>query len=168
MMDPWGLNAVGIAKGALSMSAIDTMTPDPTDAALPKWIAYGVLGAAATGVVALSESDTCTGKCQEEKKRKKCLDATVNNIKMVTAKTSYLTLQKSVSIPAVARYTALIERGSIAPPVKMDGNTIVDGNHRMVAGLLCNQIPASTPGTAPLSKPRIPLRDIQPDPIDWW
>ena len=48
------------------------------------------------------------------------------------------TLQKSVSIPAVARYTALIERGSIAPPVKMDGNTIVDGNHRMVAGLLCN------------------------------
>lgn len=102
------------------------------------------------------------------KKRKKCLDATVGNIKMVTAKTSYLTLQKSVSIPAVARYTALIERGSIAPPVKMDGNTIVDGNHRMVAGLLCNQIPASTPGTAPLSKPRIPLRDIQPDPIDWW
>ena len=78
------------------------------------------------------------------------------------------TLQKSVSIPAVVRYTALIERGSIAPPVKMDGNTIVDGNHRMVAGLLCNQIPASTPGTAPLSKPRIPLRDIQPDPIDWW
>lgn len=46
-----------------------------------------------TGIVALSESDTCTGKCQEEK-RKKCLDATVDNIKMVTAKTSYLTLQK--------------------------------------------------------------------------
>ena len=68
MMDPWGLNAVSIAKGALSMVAIDTMTPDPTDAALPKWIAYGVLGAAATGVVVLSESDTCTGKCQEEKK----------------------------------------------------------------------------------------------------
>lgn len=45
-----------------------------------------------TGIVALSESDTCTGKCQEEKKRKKCLDATVDNIKMVTAKTSYLTL----------------------------------------------------------------------------
>ena len=57
-----------------------------------------------TGLVALSESDTCTGKCQEEKKRKKCLDATVDNIKMVTAKTSYLTLQKAVSIPAVARY----------------------------------------------------------------
>ena len=94
MMDPWGLNAVSVAKGALSMIAIDTMTPDPTDAALPKWIVYGALGAAATGVIALSESNTYTGKCQEEKKRKKCLDATVSNIKMVTAKTSYLTLQK--------------------------------------------------------------------------
>lgn len=49
---------------------------------------------------------------------------------------------------------------------KLEGNTIVDRNHRMVAGLLCNQIPASTPGTALLSKPRIPLKDIQPDPID--
>ena len=49
---------------------------------------------------------------------------------------------------------------------KMPGNTIVDGNHRMVVGLLCNQIPASTPGTAPLFKHRIPLKDIQPDPID--
>ena len=67
MMDPWGLKAVSIVKGALSMIAIDTMTPDPTDAALPEWIAYGVLGAASTGVVALSENDTCTGKCQEEK-----------------------------------------------------------------------------------------------------
>lgn len=28
--------------------------------------------------------------------------------------------------------------------------------------------PASTPGTALLSKPRIPLKDIQPAPIDWW
>ena len=65
-------------------------------------------------------------KMPGRKKRKKCLDATVDNIKMVTAKTSYLTLQKSVSIPA------------------------------------------STPGAALLSKPRIPLKDIQPDPIDWW
>lgn len=46
MMDSWGLNAVSIAKGGLSMVAIDTMTPAPTDAALPKWIAYGVLGTA--------------------------------------------------------------------------------------------------------------------------
>ena len=31
MIDTWGLNAVSIAKGALSMVAIDTMTPDPVD-----------------------------------------------------------------------------------------------------------------------------------------
>ena len=73
MIDPWGLNAGSVAKGVLSVIAIDIMTPDPSDAAWPKWIAYGVLisAAAATGVVALSESDTCTGKCQEEKERKK-------------------------------------------------------------------------------------------------
>ena len=35
MMDPWGLNAVSISKGALSMIAIDTMTPDPSDVAWP-------------------------------------------------------------------------------------------------------------------------------------
>lgn len=57
-------------------------------------------------------------KMPGRKKRKKCLDAIVDNIKMVTAKTSYLTLQKSVSLPAVARYTALIESVSIASPVK--------------------------------------------------
>ena len=71
-------------------------------------------------------------------------------------------------MPAVSRYTALIETGSPAPAVKMDGNIIVDGNHRMVAGLLCDQIPTSVPATAPISKPRIPLSEIYPDPVDWW
>ena len=66
MIDPWGLNAGSVAKGVLSVIAIDIMTPDPSDAVWPKWIAYGVLisAAAATGVVALSESNTC-GKCSD-------------------------------------------------------------------------------------------------------
>ena len=66
MIDPWGLNAGSVAKGVLSVIAIDIMTPNPSDAAWPKWIAYGVLisAAAATGVVALSESNTC-GKCSD-------------------------------------------------------------------------------------------------------
>ena len=67
-------------------------------------------------------------KMPGRKKRKKCLDATVDNIKMVTAKTSYLTLQKSVSIPAVARYTALIERYTTRPyrlvAIKMISNDV--------------------------------------------
>ena len=124
------------------------------------------LGAAATGVVASSESDTCTGKCQEEKKRKKCLDAIADNNGYSENILSNIT--KKCFHPCCCEIHSIDWKGSIAPPVKMDGNTIVDGNHRMVAGLLCNQIPASTPGTAPLSKPRIPLRDIQLDPIDWW
>ncbi|WP_231623946.1 RHS repeat-associated core domain-containing protein, partial [Neisseria sp. 83E34] len=72
MMDPLGLNAaVGVARGVLSFIAVDTMTPEPTDAAWPKWAVYAVAGGVAAGVVALSESDTCTGRCEEEKKRKK-------------------------------------------------------------------------------------------------
>ena len=126
---------------------------------------------AAPRVRPIAIPDTCVSgsKCDEEDKLKKCLAATYQNIKKVTANTPYFTLQRSVSIPAISRYTALIERGSAAPPVKMAGNIIVDGNHRMVAGLLCNQTPNSIPATAPseAAKPRIPLKDIQPDHADW-
>lgn len=72
MIDPLGLNAaVGVARGVLSFIAVDTITPKPTDAAWPKWAVYVVAGGVAAGVVALSESDTCTSRCEEEKKRKK-------------------------------------------------------------------------------------------------
>ncbi|WP_373820166.1 RHS repeat domain-containing protein [Glaesserella sp.] len=113
-----------------------------------------------------ASSTACLGKCEVTKS--KCKDVTPQNIASVTANTPYLTLQRNVSMPAaIARYTALIEAGSVAPPVKMDGNIIVDGNHRMVAGLLCDQIPTSIPATAPISKPRIPLSEIYPSPFDW-
>ncbi|WP_225791936.1 RHS repeat domain-containing protein, partial [Aggregatibacter aphrophilus] len=164
--DSLGLSAVQVAKGVLSFIATDTAIVEPTDVAWPKWVAYGILAALAVGVIALSESETCIGKC-EEQKPKRCKEPTFDNIKEVTRNTPYYTLQKSVSIPAVARYTALIESGSPAPAVKMDGNTIVDGNHRMVAGLLCNKVPLAIPWTAPVSIPRIPLRDIMPDYTDW-
>ena len=54
-------------------------------------------------------------------------NATAENIKKVTAKTPYFTTQRNVSIPRVARYTALIEAGSPTPEIKMDGMLIVDG-----------------------------------------
>lgn len=89
---------------------IDTMTPDPTDAALTKWIAYGGLELPQQVSLHYRRAIHVQENAKKKKKRKKCLDAIADNIKMVTAKTSYLTLQKSVSIPAAARYTALIEK----------------------------------------------------------
>jgi hypothetical protein len=107
-------------------------------------------------------------KCsQKSEDKKKCKDATPDNIRNTVSKSSLLTTQKAVSVPAVAAYTKMIEAGSTPPPVKMDGVTIVDGNHRMVAAMLCDVNPPVEPGTAPLSTPKYPFKDIYPDIVDW-
>ena len=111
--------------------------------------------------------DVCVGKCGEENKRKKCMEATAENIKKVTAKTPYFTTQRNVSIPRVARYTALIEAGSPTPEIKMDGMLIVDGNHRMVANLLCRQPAPTTPWTSSPAAPRLPFNQINPLSTDY-
>jgi hypothetical protein len=49
----------------------------------------------------------------------------------------------------------------------MDGNVIVNGNHRMVAGLLCDKLPPERPGTRPLSAPLYPFSQIFPELDDW-
>ena len=40
-------------------------------------------------------------------------------------------------------------------------NVIIDGNHRYITWLLCNQPVESQPWTAPLSKPRMPVSKLQ-------
>ncbi len=61
------------------------------------------------------------------------------------ANSPLLTVQQKVSVPVVAHYVQMLEDGSGAPPVDMDGNVIVNGNHRMVAGLLCDKLPPERP-----------------------
>jgi RHS repeat-associated protein len=68
------------------------------------------------------------------------------------------TTQGAVSLPMVKEYVTMLENGSTAPPIKVSGKVIVDGNHRYVAGRLVGQEPAQVPGTlspsqAPLVKP---------------
>ncbi|WP_168353700.1 hypothetical protein [Rodentibacter caecimuris] len=46
-------------------------------------------------------------------------------------------------------FTLLIEQGSVSPVVKMDNNVIVEGNHRIVAGVLCDQISPIAQGVVP-------------------
>ncbi|OKQ00006.1 hypothetical protein A3849_02105 [Paenibacillus sp. P46E] len=38
--------------------------------------------------------------------------------------------QGAVSLPAINRYTQRLSNGEIPPPIKVDNNIIVDGNHR--------------------------------------
>ena len=41
-----------------------------------------------------------------------------------------------VSRPMVERYVRMLEAGETPPPIKVDGNIIVDGNHSYIAGRL--------------------------------
>jgi len=49
-------------------------------------------------------------------------------------------------------YVARLNAGEIAPPIKRDGNVIVDGNHRYIAGLVQGTLPDVQAGTMALSK----------------
>lgn len=71
-----------------------------------------------------------------------------------------LTMQPTISLTAVQSWVAEYERGLPVPPIQVDGNIIVDGNHRYVASLLCRKPPAIQPWTAPLSRPRMPVRNL--------
>ncbi|MBI0520873.1 RHS repeat-associated core domain-containing protein, partial [Pectobacterium parmentieri] len=79
------------------------------------------------------------------------------------------TLQGSISLPAIQRYVDRLLKGDIAPPIKVDGNIIVEGNHRYIAGKVVGKMPEMSPGTLPPSK----LPDIKPmsstivDDFDW-
>ena len=77
--------------------------------------------------------------------------------------------QEAISAPAVNRYMDKIRGGQTAPPIKVDGNVIVDGNHRYAAGVLTGKPPATTPGTASPSQVRNarPFGQMKVDPKDW-
>jgi hypothetical protein len=55
--------------------------------------------------------------------------------------------QGELSAPVVNRYIDLLREGGEAPPIKVDGDIIVDGNHRYAAGVLEGESPTTTPGT---------------------
>ncbi|HSO00225.1 MAG TPA: hypothetical protein VLS89_18160, partial [Candidatus Nanopelagicales bacterium] len=50
-----------------------------------------------------------------------------------------------VSLPTVQRYVDKLLSGEVAPPIKVDGRMIVDGNHRYIAGRILGQEPAIQP-----------------------
>jgi hypothetical protein len=77
--------------------------------------------------------------------------------------------QKLVSLPAVQRYVDRLLNGDVAPPIKMDGNIIVDGNHRYIAAKILGRTPEVTPGTLPPNKvgQTRPISEVIVDPVDW-
>ncbi|HHQ6546986.1 TPA: hypothetical protein ACSTJE_001955 [Serratia fonticola] len=82
---------------------------------------------------------------------------------------SLQTVQGMVSLPAVQRYVDRLLKGDIAPPIKVDGNVIVEGNHRYVAGKVVGVLPEIGAGTlSPSNIPRVkPMHETIVDPTDW-
>jgi len=99
----------------------------------------------------------------------RCMSATPQNIRSVVSTSTFRTLQRSVSAPVVQAFVNRIENGENPPPISVDGNIIVNGNHRIVAGLLCGQQVSTMPGTAPLARSRfaMPLSQIQVSTVDF-
>ncbi|MEG7360781.1 filamentous hemagglutinin N-terminal domain-containing protein [Pseudomonas citronellolis] len=80
-----------------------------------------------------------------------------------------ISAQNFVSLPAIQRYVDRLLAGEVAPAIKMDGNVIVDGNHRYIAAKILGREPAVTPGVLSSSKANQvkPVGDIKIDLVDW-
>lgn len=80
-----------------------------------------------------------------------------------------ISAQGAVSLPAVQRYVDRLLKGDVAPAIKMDGNVIVDGNHRYIAAKILGRNPDVTPGA--LSPNKVgqtkPVSELKVDQVDW-
>jgi RHS repeat-associated protein len=110
----------------------------------------GEIGAAVDTVV-----DACTIR-----RKPRCMPAATENIVAALSQSSMLTLQPTVSASIIQLYVTDIENGIVLPPIRVDGNIIVDGNHRYVAFRLCRMEAPIQPWTAPLSAPRFPVQTL--------
>ena len=103
--------------------------------------------------------DSLVDKC-----KKKCEDATPQNIRGALQFSSMKTLQPSVSARVIQAYVDSIEAGVPIMDIKVDGDVIVDGNHRYIAGLLCKRQAPIQQWTRPSSLKPIPIQQLRIDP----
>ena len=80
-----------------------------------------------------------------------------------------ISAQDGVSLPMIQRYVDRLLKGDIAPPIKMDGDVIVDGNHRYIAAKILGKELKVDPGVLTdykASKKR-PTVNLEISPLDW-
>lgn len=75
--------------------------------------------------------------------------------------------QGAVSLPKVQSYVDKLASGSPAPPIKVDGSIIVDGNHRYIAGRIMGQEPAIQPWPGGSAARVVPWWKQVVDPSEW-
>jgi len=80
-----------------------------------------------------------------------------------------ISAQDGVSLPMIQRYVDRLLKGDVAPPIKMDGNVIVDGNHRYIAAKILGKEPEIDPGvlTSYKASKKRPTVNLEISPLDW-
>lgn len=77
------------------------------------------------------------------------------------------TQQGAVSLPAINRYTKRLSNGEVPPPIKVDNNIIVDGNHRYISGRVSGVDIPTTPYSGGKPGSAVKWKDVKIDPFDW-
>ncbi|MDA9934358.1 hypothetical protein N9B88_01185 [Rubripirellula sp.] len=72
-----------------------------------------------------------------------------------------------ISRPMVERYVRRLEAGEVPPRINVDGDIIVEGNHRYVAGRLYGEEPPIQPWVGGKPDRVIPWEDLPISPKDW-
>ena len=72
-----------------------------------------------------------------------------------------------VSLPTVQSYVDRLLAGEVAPAIKVDGQMIVDGNHRYIAGRILGQEPAIQAWAGGRPANAIPWSELPIDPRRW-
>jgi RHS repeat-associated protein len=72
-----------------------------------------------------------------------------------------------VSLPMVQRYVDKLLAGDVPPAVKVDGNILVDGNHRYVAGRVLGKEPPIQEWAGGRPDRVVPWDKLRIDPADW-
>ena len=75
--------------------------------------------------------------------------------------------QGAISQPKVQKALDKLHDGSKPSPIKVDGDVIVDGHHREIAGQIFGQAPERTPWKKPPSSVAKDWKDVIIDLIDW-
>ncbi len=142
---PWGwVRAVGGRAGGVGAAA-----------GAGWWIGTKVHDRYETQISSAVDSvvDTCAKLA-----RPKCLPATTANIVGALSTSEMISQQPTVSMTFIQMYVLDIEGGVPLPPIRVDGNIIVDGNHRYIAHRLCRMEAARQEWVSSPSAMRVPMQ----------
>ena len=163
-----GVAIVGVAGltvvGGSSLGLV-TLAEVPAVAFLELTSATGI----AIGIGVVESSTSYPGSLNASQATIRPMTVTADTIREAMADAPLLSQQAggAVSLPMIKRYVEMLEAAMPAPAIHVDGNIIVDGNHRYIAGILMDQPPPIQPWTGGDPSRIVPWKEMKIDPMDW-